>query len=148
MVSGNKAQVNFNWIDWVTVILTFMGVIANAVFTVVGIASHYHFRVDACLVAVLIAVAFAGFYLIVFSFLLDKDNKLWQKVLVFLFPWGIAFSLDFYASLLGTVAIEELAKISSSDWIFRWLIALFVTSCGSGVTFYITQRITNVSSID
>jgi magnesium-transporting ATPase (P-type) len=146
MAFGNKVQMNFSWIDWVTVVLTFMGVIANALFTIVGIASHYDFRTEACLVAVLVAVAFVGFYLIVFSFLLNKDNKLWQKVLVFLFPWGVAFSLDFYASLLGAVAIEELAKISSSDWFFRWLIALFVTSCGSGVTFYITQKITNVSS--
>ncbi len=74
MAFGNKVQMNFSWIDWVTVVLTFMGVIANALFTIVGIASHYDFRTEACLVAVLVAVAFVGFYLIVFSFLLNKDN--------------------------------------------------------------------------
>jgi hypothetical protein len=63
----------------------------------------------------LIALAFIGFYLVIFSFLLNKDNKLWQKLLVGLFGWGITFSLDFYASLLGTVAVEKLANISSAD---------------------------------
>jgi hypothetical protein len=147
MASGNKVSLSFSWLDWFTVGLTGMGVLANAGFTILGILSRYEFRPLAGLLGLLIALAFVGFYLIVFSFLLNNNNNFWQKLLVGLFGWGITFSLDFYASLLGTVAVEKLANISSTDWLFRWLIALFVTTCGSAVGFYITQKVTNSLSV-
>jgi hypothetical protein len=143
MVSGNKVSLPFGWLDWATIGLTAMGVLANAGFTILGILSRYDFRPLAGVLGFLIALAFVGFYLVIFSFLLNKTNKLWKKLLVTFFGWGIAFSLDFYASLLGAVAVEKLANISSTDWLFRWLIALFVTACGSAVSFYITQKVTN-----
>jgi hypothetical protein len=141
MVYGDKTGLKLSLIDWLTIAFASAGIIANAGFTIIGIVSRYEFHKEFGILGFLISVALAGAYLIIFSFITNDKYKSWVKILVFIFGWGTTFVLDFYASLLGTVAVEKLVNISSSDWVFRWLIALFVTSCGSGVAFYISQKI-------